>query len=441
MFAIFAACTATPCPSGTLVDTFKLYDESLWSVCEDLQQPGGAVALVSAAGETHWFGKGHEVYGSANDEDYYLNLTKAAVVGAKADILAVKLLNSSLLTWQGVARAIPPIRHSGGVRAFVGSRGSSVDTTFSDEGEDAAGYGFPPVLSYVLNLSNMAEGGQPIHDGRQHVNYSAMAEGLVGNALPVVVFYYPVLPSSPYLPPGAKGGRRYWTMIAAASPDMRGSREQRVVFRFQQTECIINRQPSCALVGAPSYYDTFWWSNVPGGGFGGPTPPIDHGTPVVRPTAATFYAVLLENRRWWDAELAAEGMMELSLPSPRSTNGTWLAMQATHNLVLSMVTRNEKWGPRYGVLPGYGITMQDGFEDVFTSTAMAALEWGAMPYSKGLIDAQYRHYIRDDGLINYRAEELAQQARMLTILALYHGYSGGDAPFLLAHFDKAKALA
>ena len=40
-------------------------------------------------------------------------------------------------------------------------------------------------------------------------------------------------------------------------------------------------------------------------------------------------------------------------------------------------------GPRYGVLPGYGITMQNGFEDVFTSTAMAAVEWGAMPYAKG----------------------------------------------------------
>ena len=41
------------------------------------------------------------------------------------------------------------------------------------------------------------------------------------------------------------------------------------------------------------------------------------------PGAAGFYAVLLENRRWWHAELAAEGMMDLSsLPSPSSTNGT-----------------------------------------------------------------------------------------------------------------------
>ena len=60
--------------------------------------------------------------------------------------------------------------------------------------------------------------------------------------------------------------------------------------------------------------------------------------------------------------------------------------------------------------------------------------------SKGLIDNQFDHYIRDDGLTNYRANEVAQQARMLTILALYHSYSGDDAT-LLRHFAKAKALA
>jgi len=156
--------------------------------------------------------------------------------------------------------------------------------------------------------------------------------------------------------------------------------------------------------------------------------------------ASGFYATLLESRRWWADELAGEGMMSLtSLPSPATTNGTWLNMQARHNIILGMITWNDKWGPRYGVNPGYGITLQNGFEartcsrrraviffgwvfflissgsphvrctpmwalstrgepdeieltpmgvtlngslgmqDVFTSIAMAALEWGAMP--------------------------------------------------------------
>ena len=49
-----------------------------------------------------------------------------------------------------------------------------------------------------------------------------------------------------------------------------------------------------------------------------------------------------------------------------------------------------------------------------------------------------------EGLITYRAEEIAQQARMLTILAKYYSYSEGnadDTAFMLKHFDKAKAIA
>eukprot|EP01047_Picozoa_sp_COSAG01_P102991 COSAG01_NODE_32506_length_580_cov_0.654886_1_plen_70_part_10 len=66
--------------------------------------------------------------------------------------------------------------------------------------------------------------------------------------------------------------------------------------------------------------------------------------------------------------------------------------------------------------------MQQGFEDTFTGIAMAALEFGAEDYARGFIDQQFRHYIRSDGTINYRANELAQEARMLTIIALCHSY-------------------
>lgn len=61
---------------------------------------------------------------------------------------------------------------------------------------------------------------------------------------------------------------------------------------------------------------------------------------------------------------------------------------------------------------------------------------------------RYNNYIRYDGEIAYRAEEIAQQARMLTILALYYSYSEGDRSshdpvnvFMLSHFAKAKAVA
>ena len=138
-----AMAAATPaCPGRmALVDTFELNGTS-WAACEDLQKHGGALSLVSSTGRTEWFNKGYELFGSAptgNDDDYYLNYTKAEAVGSPHDVLALGLLSSDV-TWERVAGAVPPIRHAG-TRTFVGSRGSVADTTFNDAGEDAAGYG------------------------------------------------------------------------------------------------------------------------------------------------------------------------------------------------------------------------------------------------------------------------------------------------------------
>ena len=350
---LLATAAAIDCPGGTsLVNLFDL-NGTRWAACEDLQVPGGALALVSSSGTTEWFHKTHETYGSAplgsDDASYYLNLTKKAAVEDKTDVLAVRLLATEEgLTWSRVASVVPPIRHAG-VRTFVGSRGSVADTSFTDTGEDAAGYGFPPPMSFVFNLTNLAEGGKEIGDPAQYVNSSRMAEGLVGDFLPIVIFYFPLVTGSPYLPNGtaAKGGGRYWTMIASPEPDMRGSREQRVWFRFAQLECTgAALEPPCALVGRPQHWDTYWWSNSPGGGATNTT------GPPAPAAAGGFYGSLLANRRWWAAELAAEGMMHLALPSPASTNGTWLATQMVHNLVRGMITWHDTWGPRYGVLPG-----------------------------------------------------------------------------------------
>jgi hypothetical protein len=94
---------------------------------------------------------------------------------------------------------------------------------------------------------------------------------------------------------------------------------------------------------------------------------------------------------------------------------------------------------RYGVLPGYGLSLQDGFQDTFTATATAALEWGAIPYAKGVIDNHFKYYVQANGGSTYRAEEVAVSSRMLTLLALYNSYTK-DAEFLVTHFTKARAL-
>ena len=113
---------------------------------------------------TEWFTKGYSVFSSFNEEEFYfpaLGLSKSIAMKDKSDVLGQTLLseNFSHVSWEQVASAIPPIRSAAGARGIVGSRGSSVDTTFGDTGEDAAGYGFPPALNYVFNLTNLAQVG------------------------------------------------------------------------------------------------------------------------------------------------------------------------------------------------------------------------------------------------------------------------------------------
>jgi len=155
---------------------------------------------------------------------------------------------------------------------------------------------------------------------------------------------------------------------------MEGGREQSVWFRFQQVMSCEgeNMAPPCKLHGKPQHYDTYWYSF---------SPITDRWIrPELMANASGFYGNMLKVKRYWDAELAAEGMMEVQLPATPTTNGTWLAHQSVFSFVRSMISRDNTWHPRYGVIPGYGITLQDGFQDTFTSTATAALEWGSLPY-------------------------------------------------------------
>ena len=45
-------------------------------------------------------------------------------------------------------------------------------------------------------------------------------------------------------------------------------------------------------------------------------------------TAAGFYNNLLQVHQYWNTTFADEGMMRVSLPDSKGTNGTWLGHQA-----------------------------------------------------------------------------------------------------------------
>ena len=66
------------------------------------------------------------------------------------------------------------------MRTFTGSRSASVDAAFSDHADDCTDNGFPRPQGYVMNLTAQAAKEPPITDFLQYVNFSGMAEGLVG---------------------------------------------------------------------------------------------------------------------------------------------------------------------------------------------------------------------------------------------------------------------
>jgi len=462
----------------TALSDFTDHSGAAWLACENLQSPVGGIALVpplvpSGGAEVLWLPKTHEQYEPHPDESYYLGLGKAAALQAAAtrDALGAALLScnasssagTSCFSWADVERALPPIRKNGpggrwpnwegcdGVRTFVGSRGASGDATFSDYGEDCSHNGFPSPLGQllpgysVINLTAVNTGEGPILNWTRYINFSAVADGLVGGSLPVLSLTLPVLAANPYHALGA-GAARYWTMIAAPVPDGGGRREQDVWFRFQQIDCTggdvgggAYGSGGACVATSSQHWQNYWWSRTPGkdgdgSAFG----------PKAASTGAGFYRNLLRVHAYWQAELAAEGgtMMSLSLPAGAGrTNGTMLAQQAVHGIVRSMVSRRDTWHPAYGVEPGYGWQGQDGFQDVFTSTATMALEWGAFKYARGVIDNQFRHYVRvEDGMVNYRATEVPATSRFLTVLAQYWSYTR-DKTLLLEYFPQARAVA
>jgi hypothetical protein len=329
------------CPNAsTFVDSFHA-NGTTWAACEDLQLPGGDIVLLSARGDAERFSKSFAPYSTNwTDDVYYLGLGKAAVANATSDILGEKLLqDEKTLSWSAVERAVPVIRSSGkgesegsicgGIRTFVGSRGASVDVAMDDHGNtcqlDAN------VVSYAINMHNKAVGAPT-----QTSNASITADGSVGDILPTAIFYLPMQDVNSSI-------NRYWTYLAVPVPDIcpqpaHGCHEQNVMFRLQQLECAgPNMRQPCKLVDWPMYWDSYWYSRFPGANASDTQKQTLLTGPLNATSSSEFYSALLASKKWWIAELNQEGMMQLHLPSPRSTNGTWLELQARQAIVRSMM--------------------------------------------------------------------------------------------------------
>lgn len=219
----------------------------------------------------------------------------------------------------------------------------------------------------------------------QHWNTSGIADGMIGGVLPTAIYYIPIAADNV-----TDGTSRYWTYLNIPKPDsdecQGDSREPGVWIRYQQVSCAgPDHKPPCKLHGKPMYWDSMAYAHFPGAN----ESDTNHETLITGPVNASqpagFWANLLKLKEWWEEQLEAEGMMKMSLPAPSSTNGTYLSAQAVHSIVRSMITRQAVFHPRYGTTPGFGADNLHGLPEIYTSTAIAALEMGAMEYAKGAI--------------------------------------------------------
>eukprot|EP01051_Picozoa_sp_SAG22_P006630 SAG22_NODE_440_length_10484_cov_19.751661_4_plen_468_part_00 len=132
--------TDVSCPGGMdTIDTFSI-NKTVWTACEDLQQPDGSIVLIAETGETEHFAKSYAPYGTnaTDDSEYYLGIGRAAVAAATHDVLGAALLSDPLkkpITWAAVAAAVPPVRKTT-IRTFTGSREAAIDFTLDDETKD-----------------------------------------------------------------------------------------------------------------------------------------------------------------------------------------------------------------------------------------------------------------------------------------------------------------
>jgi hypothetical protein len=129
-----------------------------------------------------------------------------------------------------------------------------------------------------------------------------------------------------------------------------------------------------------------------------------------------------------------------TLPAPSPSEGS-LADMARYAFVKELMTRPCGVYPKYGAVDrDYYGSEYDGFQDIFTSSLYANLEWGRFDMAKTVFDNYFTDYVDAKGAVNMRGPETAQYGLTLDLIARYYRYTG-DAALLRKHRAKIEATA
>lgn len=367
----------------THICEFKLNGDN-WNVYEDLRTRDGAITFVSAAG-ARVFTKSAEA-SFAEETTPYLGLNLKEIGLSPRDLLAERLLESGKdPDHEQVKSAAPPLAsvHSPGPSwrlpwdTFVGTRECSDTMPVFATGSTRT---YHPVQYFP---DDNRKAGQKRFDG------------LIGAWVPAVRKVMPISENS------------YDEVIVLGDTE---AHDKFIVQTWHRTARVESGKITKAVYGYS--YPAF--------------PPNR-----TDPAPEDFYRALLVFAGYWENLL--RDFVPASLP-----DDVWVDM-SKHAFAKELMVRPEGVYPKYGAVDrDYYGSEYDGFQDIFTSSVYANLEWGRFEMARAVIDNYFTHFVDAKGMINMRGPETAQFGMTLSLLARYFSYTG-DPQLLLKHISKIEA--
>ena len=354
---------------------------------EDLRAPHGTLTLSDGYHACVLGKRTEPVY--ADSDVPYFGMKLADIALAEADLLADHLLRHGEPQEDEVRRAAPPVasrldpeNYYGRLpwTTFVGTR-QSADT-------------MPVYTSGSTRAYHTDQVFAELHDPKR---VARRREGMLGGWLPAVHKVIPIADDS------------WYDVLVFADVD---ATDRFVVQTWHRTAHI--ERGRMLQVSYGHSYPTYPPRRMP-------------------PDAAAFYAALLRFHDYWQAELADVCAAEVPIVG-------WTDM-VRHAFARELVVRPDGSYPKYGAVDrDYYGNEYDGFQDTFTSSLYANLEWGRFTQAAVVLDEYFTDFVQPDGVINMRGPETGQFGLTLSLLARYLHYTG-DAALLAKHRGKIEATA
>jgi hypothetical protein len=369
----------------TLLCTFRQGSQT-WTVYEDLRTRDGAISFVSSAGNGRVLTRNAEATFADADPPYLgLNIKDIGMSGP--DLLADRLLQHGDPDPEQVRAAAPPMGSARDNRpgarpswnTFVGTRECSDTMPVYPSGNTRT---YHPVQSFPdLNPESAAN----------------RFEGLVGAYMPAVRKIMPASPTS------------YREIIVFGDV----LAKDRFIVQTWHRTCHVENGKIVKVEYGYSY----------------PTYPPRRKDP----SPEAFYRGLLEFTGYWEKQVHDVASATLPLQ-------TWMDM-TKYAFVKEQMVRPGGVYPKYGAVDrDYYGPEYDGFQDIFTSSFYANMEWGRFEMAHDVFDNYYSDFVDDKGMINMRGAETAQFGLTLSLIAKYFHYTQ-DRALLLKHREKIEATA